>query len=510
MKALKVLYLMLVVVGLIFTQVGANAVGYQTWWEEMFNSDTGAWTPVQFSGGGSLGQTFAAATPFTGVRIYSPSWSGTGAGFTSQLYKWNTDYTTTLAGPMIAVATFTNYADNGAQDLVFDTAAEPGQYLLHTCNPVWGTSPETGAPGHWGWSGSSFYADPVPAGYQNGIIMESMLNFKIGIRHAEARPYTEVENFFTGGADGAISLASYPKIGQRFTATQPFDGVEVNSPAWSSNGVKGFTLKLWTWATDYATTVAQTPIATNTYTGTIDNAWYAVVSATLLQPGVYFWEMSDPTSTTADLNVGMWWNSVSAYSGGEAYLNGVAQGSTSTTWSNPFSGGSWTAVQFGAYTSLGQTFETTEPIYGIGMNSPSWSGVGAQYRMTLYEWNTDYGTSTGGTALYQQTFVNYADNTTNKIVFTSPIPVGQYLLVTDEPTTTGNGVPGHWAWQNSPMNTGADVPNAYFEGYKGTDYDMNYLFNIAYGHLLSDPAGPDFLSRSVLKDTTAVMDWTQY
>lgn len=432
------------------------------------------------------------------------------------VYTWNTDYATSLVGPALGFATFTNYADNGFQEMFLNSSVPAGQYLLHTYEPVWGATTEAapGTPGHWGWSNlTDTFANPVPAAYKDGVIMDGNL-FRMEWILGLDRNFTTVEPFFTEGTTVPVPLTAYPKIGQRFTATQPFDGVEVNTPAWSTNGVKGYTLRLYNWADTYEATVAQTPLATNVYTGIFDNFWYPVVSATTLPPGVYFWEMSEPTSTSENFDVGMWMVSNSEYADGEAYYNGVAQPSNATTPVYPFdNNGSSAAIQFGSFLSMGITFETPAPILQVGIVSPSWSGTGAGYRMSLYAWNTDYSTTVGGTPVVQQTFTNYPDNATNIIDIPGGTPAGQYLLLTDQPVwgiSPETGVPGHWGYTGSSLITGADVPNTYYDGYKQTDYPEQFnktTFRVYY--LLDKMTGPDFKSRSVLKPTS-VMDWNQY
>lgn len=519
MKSSKVLCSMIVLLGMILGLAGASAEGVQFVWDRLYGEaqgQTGTWTPTQHNpqGTGSLAQSFVAPNPFIGVRIASPSWNGTGAGFRMRLFAWNTDYATSVAGAVLGEASIVNYADNSSPQLMLAAAVPAGNYLLVTDEGVSGT----GASGHWGWSGSNLYVDPTVAAYSNGTPIDGLV-FDIGIARAFARPYTTVEDYFTPGAASAISLAAHPKIGQRFTATQLFDGVEMSCPSWSTNEVKGFTVKLYNWAGSYAATVAQAPLATKVYTNTYDNFWYFVgvdESAPALPPGQYFWEMSEPTSTTADLNVGCWLVNQSAYSMGEAYIDGVAQGATNLTWIIPFNNsGQWTPTQFlGAYpeASLSQTFEVSVPIYGVGINSPSWSGTGAGYRMRLYAWDTDYNTTLGGTVLAEKTFTNYTDNGWNQMELVSPLPAGQYMIHTDQPVF-GTGAAGHWGWKNSSFNTGTDVPNAYLDGYKATDYLETYgylVFNISYATMSEIELGPDFQSRAVVYDTTAVQDWTQY
>lgn len=505
----------LVLVGCAFTGVrGADAVDYQVFWEKPFSGDTGTWYYIQFENPeATFGQTFEVTSPFIGVQIGSPSWGGTGAGFTMGLYRWDTDYATTLAGTPVATQVIENYVDDSDVTMMFSPAAPAGQYLLHTYDPVWGVNPETGIPGHYYHTdGASHFADPIPAAYSNGIIMESQSVFSIGVAHGLEYPYTSGESFYTsGGNQEPLSLAAYPKLGQRFTATQPFDGIEVNSPTWGTQGDKGFTLSLWPWVNNYTSTVAQTPLASITYTGTFDELWYAVANATSLPAGVYFWEMSNPTTTSDDVNVGLWSYVESAYDGGEAYINGEAAASSTLLWSYPFDGsGTYTPFPFDSYTTMAQSFEITETSYGVGLQSPTWGGTGAAYRMTLYHWVTDYATSITGTPIAQSTFVNYIDDTTNKIEIPAGLAAGQYLLVTDEPVT-GTEKVGHWSFDASDYNLGLDVPNVYLDGVKATDLGYNYpVFRLALGSQAENPTGRDFMSRAVYSKTTAVIDWAQY
>lgn len=490
---------------------GASAVDYQVLWEIPFNN-TGTWSPIQFpdlpGDTGSLAQSFQTATPIVGVRIHSPSWSGTGAGYRMRLFAWNTDYATSITGTVLGERVLVNYPDNGAHELTLPVAVPAGSYLLVTDQPV----PGTGAAGHWGWNASTAYGNPIPSAFSNGEPVDGLV-FQIQLGTAVERIYETVEDFFTVGGTAPASLAAYPKIGQRFTATQPFEGVEVNGPTWSTNGQKGMTIRLYNWAGSYAATVAQTPLLTSVLTALNDNFWHPCVGTTTYPPGVYFFELSDPTNpgNPGDLAVGAWIEMESTYADGEAYLNGVLQ-TGGFVWKRVFaheSPGAWTPFAFvGFYpgASLAQTVETTEPIYGIGFQSPSWNGTGAGYRIGLYNWNTDFDTSYNGTPIKTQTFANYPDNGTNKMLLDNPVPPGNYLFMTDEPVQ-GTGNAGHWGWTGSPFNTGGDVPNSYFDGVKGTDFYDAPVFDVYYA--VPGEGGPDVKSRSV-RNPASIIEWSQY
>lgn len=105
--------------------------------------------------------------------------------------------------------------------------------------------------------------------------------------------------------------------GQKFS-TQSFSRLRVACPSWS-NAIGNLTLKLFSWDTDYATTVAGTPIASQEFVDFEDNAWLELDFPT--QPaGDYLWQLSDPVET-----VGVWAHLGSDMPGVVAYHNGVPQ-----------------------------------------------------------------------------------------------------------------------------------------------------------------------------------------
>ncbi|WNQ12906.1 discoidin domain-containing protein [Paenibacillus aurantius] len=76
---------------------------------------------------------------------------------------------------------------------------------------------------------------------------------------------------------------------------------------------------MYRWNADYATTVAGTPLASQTYTNFSDNAWLQMNFATQAS-GNYLWVLSDPVET-----VGVWTYTASTHPS-TAYLNGSTAG----------------------------------------------------------------------------------------------------------------------------------------------------------------------------------------
>ncbi len=498
-------------------------------WRALFDQtqgQTGTWTPFPFPGlpddwSGSLAQSFEVSEPFMGVGISSPTWNGQGAGYWMALYEWTGDYASSVEGIPIMEKEFSDLADNAVNTMTWDEPAPPGQYLLVTDGPV---PSDTGNVGHWGWVNSSFATGDFPAAFQNGDYLDLVyeaptLDVRVG--YVSIRTFTVVEEFYTmqGDDHSPIDLLGGRHVGQRFAATAPFEGVEVHGPTWSVDGQKGMTIRLWSWAGSYQATVDQDPLAVSVLEQLDDNDWFPCVADTTLEPGVYFWEASEPTNpfNPDDRQIGVWLSNQSLYADGEAYINGEPAQEVSATWVRLFGGpdqsGTWTPFQFPGLPddrsgSLAQNFEATEPFVGVGILSPTWNGAGAGYRMTLFEWTGDYESSVAGEVLARQTFNNITDNGRNDLVWDAPLEPGQYLLVTDNPVPSDTGLVGHWGWVFSPYAVG-DVPAAFENGWFADEIYETPSLDVYLAVPSEQATGKDFESRSII-DETSIGSWSLY
>ncbi len=323
-----------------------------------------------------------------------------------------------------------------------------------------------------------------------------------------------VEDFFTAdGGNSPISLNGGQKCGQRFTATQPFEGIEVNGPTWSVDGEKGMTIRLYEWAGSYENTVAQDPLVVSVLENLNDNDWFPAYAGSELPPGEYFWEASEPTNSNPDaidpFQIGCWlWNE-SKYEGGEAYFNGEPYDDATVTWERWYGegqNGTWTPfpIPDTDIASLAQSFTVPWPFQSVGIASPTWNGSGAGYRMRLYEWDTDYQTTISGEVIAEKMITNHSDNARAELVLDSPLEEGKYLLVTDEPVR-GTGNIGHWGWTDSSW---WDEDNTAYAD--GVEMDSFVTFDLFVGEMSSESIGKDFASRSLTGVATPVLDWNLY
>jgi len=98
----------------------------------------GSPTAVQISSGQTAAMKFTAGYAddyFNAVEVNCPSYSNNIGNLTLQLFKWNTNYSTTVGGTPIASQVFTNFTDNAMLKLNF-TAQPPGDYLWLLSNPT--------------------------------------------------------------------------------------------------------------------------------------------------------------------------------------------------------------------------------------------------------------------------------------------------------------------------------------------------------------------------------------
>ncbi len=323
---------------------------------------------------------------------------------------------------------------------------------------------------------------------------------------------TVLENFFTEeGGNSPYSLNGDQKCGQRFTATQPFEGIEVNGPTWSVSGEKGMTVRLYHWAGNYESTVAQNPIVISVLVNLDDNGWFPVYAGSELAAGEYFWEASEPTNSNPEAEnpyqIGCWlWNE-SKYVDGEAYFNGVKLDNVAITWWRLYGDGQdavfWTpfSIPDSDIASLAQSFTVGWDFQGVALASPTWNGTGAGCRMSLYEWDTDYDTTIAGDPIAQTIIENHSDNARAELIMENPAPGGRYLVVSDQPVR-GTGNFGHWGWTNSswwdPENT------TFADGIEMENYES---FDLFIGEPSSEPIGKDFASRSLGGVATSIAEW---
>ena len=110
--------------------------------------------------------------------------------------------------------------------------------------------------------------------------------------HAKALEYGNWASMYNGSFTVAEMIGSGETRAQKFNAAH-FCSLEVFGQSWY-NSIGNLTLTLYRWRTDYAATVAGTPIASRTFVDFTDNSWLQL--SFFEQPaGDYLWVLSSPT-----------------------------------------------------------------------------------------------------------------------------------------------------------------------------------------------------------------------
>jgi hypothetical protein len=134
--------------------------------------------------------------------------------------------------------------------------------------------------------------------------------------------------------------------GMKFSAPLDFSGINAKCPSWANN-TGDLTLSLYTWNTDYTTSVAQAPLASQTFVDFTDNAFLNLEFSSL-PSGNYVWELTDSREV-----VGVWKYSDETPGVG-SYFNGSTVSGDYVSqikyvlngyYSDLTSGGPWNSVQ---------------------------------------------------------------------------------------------------------------------------------------------------------------------
>ena len=89
-------------------------------------------------GSSVFAKSFELQQECVSIGIYCPNWSSSTKSMTLTLYKWDTDYTTTLASTPVNSRHFTSYGDNSRLQIFADKAADGSTKIPageNTCGP---------------------------------------------------------------------------------------------------------------------------------------------------------------------------------------------------------------------------------------------------------------------------------------------------------------------------------------------------------------------------------------
>lgn len=98
--------------------------------------------PIQLAAGNTAAQQFTATDSFRRVDVVCPNWGTNKGNLTLSLYRWNTDYPSTVAGAPLVSQTYVDFQDNARLNVSSAAGFPPGAYL-------WVLSQPSGTVGVW-------------------------------------------------------------------------------------------------------------------------------------------------------------------------------------------------------------------------------------------------------------------------------------------------------------------------------------------------------------------------
>ncbi|MBX3256775.1 MAG: hypothetical protein KF862_21745 [Chitinophagaceae bacterium] len=150
----------------------------------LFYDEAGAQTAVALNDAVSAAQKFTAGEPFYAIAVACPNWVSTNSSLTLNLYRWKSNYTSTVASAPLATMVYSNYQDNQNLLIASDEKFSAGTY-------VWVLSDPSGTAGVWKKEGAmnnavSFKNGEVVTGSYQAFLL---LNPSSGVQYWDQASY---------------------------------------------------------------------------------------------------------------------------------------------------------------------------------------------------------------------------------------------------------------------------------------------------------------------------------
>lgn len=237
------------------------------------------------------------------------------------------------------------------------------------------------------------------------------------------------------GLDNASETA-----GQYFVATIPFNRVTVVVFNYGAGG-RGFTMRLYPWVTNYATSVAQPVVAQQVFSNIPDNLEINMDFTVPAPAGSYLLTIGNQTGGTC----GIWCYNNSGFNNAYAFENG---GPADNVYDNnvantPLSND---PHNFGQRFTIGANCEYATMQYRVYTYS---ANPGKAFTTYLYNWNANYATTVAGAAVVTQNFPSGVNDNSDQVFSLGSRAAGDYLmrLQAAQPSPTNIG----W-WRHSTTN----------------------------------------------------------
>ncbi len=104
--------------------------------------------------------------------------------------------------------------------------------------------------------------------------------------------------------------------------------------------------------------------------------------------------------------------------------------------------------------SIASRFTAAEAFYGLTIVNPSWSDSIGSFYVKIYKWTNSYSETLKTSPVLGTEWINFKDNNQNKILTSTALEAGEYLIVLETEPGKGYQMVGCWAHYNeSPVQT---------------------------------------------------------
>ena len=166
---------------------------------ETFDAD-GSKEPLSIGTGNSAAQRFVSENPFYSVAVCCPSWSGQDASLTLSIYKWDTDYSTTVKSAALNTKRYEHYSDNGWLSVTTVSTASGKKELFPKGEYLWvlsdGTTENSGV-----WKYSDTAAGVQCVSYWNGSKVGGQFESRVMLEYSSGATYWD-QICYRHSADG--------------------------------------------------------------------------------------------------------------------------------------------------------------------------------------------------------------------------------------------------------------------------------------------------------------------
>ncbi len=280
------------------------------------DGDSATYHAVRLNSGDVYAYRAIVQAPFSALSIQlATGGAGRTGSCTIAVYRWDRDYSTTVAGTPLASRHIDSLQDNSWNEVTTSDTLAAGEYLFCVLDPVdnvlvWTDTPATPSKGFVYRDGAETAGDDPK--------MQVKLTEAVEEPFGQCAPSQDphIDQMVPQGGSGQKAINFTTSMGVRLRVAAPFSGVQFRMATYMQTDMQ-ISISVYEWKGNYSATVEAAPLATGRFTMT-DNALQGI-TFDKLPAGDYLMLAHDPSS-----GPGMYYYSEVEAFEGVAYREGFA------------------------------------------------------------------------------------------------------------------------------------------------------------------------------------------